>query len=348
MGTRGKSTLVAWLHEALVARGLDTYSKVTGEQPYSLYNGEVHPIRRTPPTMLYETDREIRRFDPTDAIVIENHGIREYTTRLVNDSYVDPTLVVLTNVRRDHLDTLGRDSFELTRALARAVPPGTPVVTAERNDVLAEYLRKELDRRDAPLTRVEPESVGPADELLALLEAALEASDVDPLTPPERADFHGQLEIDWIDLPGGRVHDASNVNDVESTEFVRQALQNGDDEVFQPLVYFRGDRPGRTDEFLDYLGWLAGAGHIEQVRCLGAHQGIVTRRLDLPVICHDEATERPGAVLDAALSDGWPVVLMGNTVPEFMVEMAAEIERRSGAGAALEPPVVQAVAPGDD
>ncbi|MFB6161089.1 MAG: hypothetical protein ABEJ61_07930 [Haloferacaceae archaeon] len=153
-GVRGKSSLTAWLHDAFVARGYDTYAKVTGERPHSLYNGHRHPIERTGPTKLYETAREIRRFDPRDVVVVENQGIREYTTRLVNEDYVDPTIVVVTNVRRDHLDTLGANEFEIARALARSVPAGTRVVTAERNEVLAAYLERELARRDATLTRV--------------------------------------------------------------------------------------------------------------------------------------------------------------------------------------------------
>ena len=112
-GTRGKSTAVAWLYEALAARGYDVYAKVTGEEPQSMYAGVSHPIERDGPVRLYETEREIRRFDPADAIVVENQGIREYTTRLVSADYVDPTIVVLTNVRRDHLHTLGRDLGDL-------------------------------------------------------------------------------------------------------------------------------------------------------------------------------------------------------------------------------------------
>lgn len=331
MGTRGKSTLVEWLHQALVERGLDTYAKVTGEQPYSLYNGQAHPIDRTEPTMLYETAREIRRFDPAEAIVVENHGIREYTSRLVNASYVDPTLVVLTNVRRDHLDTLGSDAFEVARAQARAVPAGTPVITAERNEVLAEYLRRELDRRDAPLTRVggsgdDPDN--PGDELVALLDATLEAYGLDPLDDRERRSFGDRLRVRWTVLPGGRVYDASNVNDVESTEVIRRLLQDDDAPVIQPLVYFREDRPGRTEQFIDYFDWLADRGHIEQVRCVGAHRQVAEHRLDVPVVFHDETVEPPVAVLDAALSDPWPLMLTGNAVPSFMVELAEEIDER--------------------
>jgi hypothetical protein len=335
-GTRGKSSLVTWLHEAFAARGYDTYAKVTGEQPHSLYNGRRYPIERTGPTMLYETERELRRFHPVDVLVVENQGIGEYTTRLVNEVYVDPTVVVLTNVRRDHLDTLGRDAFEIARALARAVPEGARVVTAERNAVLADYLERELARRGATLTRVvdgKENLVHPGEELVALLAVVLEMSGAPPLTDAERSAYRDRLAVEWTALPEGRVYDAANVNDVESTELVRRALQADRPEPIQPLVYFRADRPGRTATFVEYLNWLADRGLAEQVRIVGAHRNVVARRLRAPVVAHDERTESPQAVLDAALADGWPVVIMGNVVPEFVQGLTAEIDRRAAAAA---------------
>lgn len=329
-GTRGKSSMVTWLHEAFLARGYDTYAKVTGEDPHSLYNGTRHPIERSGPVKLYETAAELRRFEPVDVLVVENQGIREYTTRLVNEDYVDPTLVVLTNVRRDHLDTLGEGYLGIARSLARSVPPGSRVVTGERNPEVLAYLERELDRRDATLVRaVGPEvPLDPAAEQVALLEATLVLAGVTPLRPAERAAFADRFEMAWARVPGGRVFDAANVNDVESTELVRRALQGDTPEVFQPLVYFRADRPGRTATYVQYLNWLAEEGLIEQVRIVGAHRDVVTRRLRVPVVAHDERTESAAEVLDAALADGWPVVLMGNAVPPFAQALRQEVADR--------------------
>ncbi|MFC7225829.1 Mur ligase family protein [Salinirubellus salinus] len=329
-GTRGKSSMVTWLHEAFVARGYDTYAKVTGEEPHSLYNGTLHPIERSGPVKLYETAAELRRFVPVDVLVVENQGIREYTTRLVNEDYVEPTLVVLTNVRRDHLDTLGEGYLGIARSLARSVPPGVQVVTGERNPEVLAYLERELARRDATLVRaVGPEvPLDPAAEQVALLEAALVLAGVTPLTTAEREAFAGRFEMAWARVPGGRVFDAANVNDVESTELVRRALQGDTPEVFQPVVYLRADRPGRTATYVQYLNWLAEAGLVEQVRVVGAHRDVLTRRLRVPVVAHDERIESAAEVLDAALADGWPVVLMGNAVPPFAQALRREVATR--------------------
>lgn len=340
-GSRGKSTTVRWLHEVLVYRGYDTYSKVTGERPTSLYNDEVHPIERQGRTMLYETEREIRTYDPEDAIVVENQGIRGYTARLVNTRYVDSQVVVLTNVRRDHLDTLGRDYREIARALARGIPAGAHVVSGERNEVIHDYLERELARRDATITRAIPAGDGPITpgrELVTLVDAALDAIGEAPLGSARRRAYLEQLAVDWTRLPRGRVYYAANVNDVDSTEMVRRILQTESIEEIQPLVYFRRDRPGRTATFIEYLNWLAEHGLIRRVHVVGATPSAVQRRLTVQTIGHDETTERPGAVLDAALAEDRPVVVMGNAVPEFMRDLEAEIERRARA---IERPVIE-------
>jgi hypothetical protein len=332
IGSRGKSTTVRWLHEALVERGIDTYSKITGERPQSLYGGEIHPVEREGRTMLYENEREIRTYDPDDAIVIENQGIREYTTRLINARYVDSQVVVLTNVRRDHLDTFGQDYREIARAMARAVPAGAHVVSGERNETIHDYLKRELARRNATITQAIPsddEPVTPGRELVTLVDAVLAAIDEDPLRPAERRAYLAELAVEWTWLPEGRVYYAANVNDVDSTEMIRRALQDGAVEEIQPLVYFRRDRPGRTATFIEYLNWLADRGLITSVHVTGANPAAVERGLTIPVVTHDEASERPEDVLDAALAEDLPVVVMGNAVPEFMRDLEAEIERRA-------------------
>lgn len=331
MGTRGKSSVVRWLYQELGDRGFDTYAKITGEDPTSLYDGDEHRIDRSGPVTLYETEREIRTYDPDDAIVIENNGLRPYTTRLVNERYVDPTHVVLTNVRLDHLDTLGRDHREIAQAFARAVPPGAQVLSGEQNDELHDYLRAELDRRDATIWSPPVFDSGrsvPGRECVELVDALLDTIGR-PLDPERKSAMLDALEPEWTVLPSGRVYDATNVNDVDSTELVRKALQHDQMGPIQPFVYLRGDRPGRTASFIRYLDRLAERGQIEQVRTAGGYCENLVRVLDVPVVVHDREREAPRDILDAALGDPWPVMLMGNTNEGFVAEMQAEITNRA-------------------
>lgn len=333
MGTRGKSTLVRWLQRVLTDRDYDTYAKVTGDRPRSLYGGETHPIERTGQTTLYETEREIRRFDPDDGIIIENNGLREYTTRLVNTRYVDPSVVVLTNVRLDHLDTLGGDYRSIARALVRAIPDQTHVINGERNEEIRAYLERELAGTGVRLTHAEPAEdapavPSPATELGALLDEVLAALDEPPVSTTDRQALRDALRVEWTQIPDGRVYFAASANDVDSTEMIRRLLVAEDDDPILPLVSFRRDRPGRTATYLGYLNRLADRGSITRVHHLGAHADVTHRRLSVPVVTHDVSTADPGAVLNEALAEGPPVMVMGNAATEFVNDLQMEIDYR--------------------
>jgi hypothetical protein len=332
-GVRGKSSVANWLHEQFVSRGYDTYTKITGSDAQVRYNDTVSEIEREQQVRLYENERELARFDSIDVAIVENQGIRPYTTRLVNEQFVDPDLVFLTNVREDHLDTLGRDRTQIARSLTRAVPQGTSVVCAEQYKPLREYIQTELERRDAPVTFVDPpsgtESV-PGSECVYGLNDVLAAVGEPPVPTQEIQDRIDTLRPSWQQLPGGRVYNAAAVNDVQSTELVRQSLVEDRETVIEPVLNLRWDRRGRTVSFIRYLDDLYESGAVEQTHIVGDDQQLFETTASLPVVRHDTETESPAAVLDDAVASGRPVVLMGNTVTAFMEAMAREIESRAG------------------
>jgi len=150
--------------------------------------------------------------------------------------------VFLTNVREDHLDTLGRDRTQIARSLTRAVPQGTSVVCAEQYKPLREYIQTELERRDAPVTFVDPpsgtESV-PGSECVYGLNDVLAAVGEPPVPTQEIQDRIDTLRPSWQQLPGGRVYNAAAVNDVQSTELVRQSLVEDRETVIEPVLNLR-------------------------------------------------------------------------------------------------------------
>jgi hypothetical protein len=340
-GVRGKSTAVEWLQTALTARGHRTFGKVTGVEPTSMVDGFRFPVRRSEPVRLYENERELRRFAPVDAAVVENQGIRGYTTRLVNDQFVRPHLVFLTNVREDHLDTLGSTRQHIARELARAVPTGTPVVCGEQDPSLRDKLSMELDRRDAPVRFVDVPDAHcgvPAAEVVYGVDAVLQHLGERPLSDERIDTLLDAMRPEWRHLPEGRVFDAAAANDVQSTELLRNALVDPD-ETIQPIVRLRSDRRGRSASFLQYLNRLYDEGTVTRVRVLGSVPRAFVRRADFEAIVHDDVDGQasdaggemtdPVAVLDEALADGWPVVLMGNTVPGDVRAIRSAIVDRS-------------------
>lgn len=329
-GTRGKSGTTERIYDVLRSRGYDAYAKITGNHPLSLYDGEENPIDRGERVTLYENVDELRKYFPVDALVLENQGITDYTTRMMNERFGNPDVLVLTNVRQDHRDTLGGTRADIARAFARATPSGTHVVNGEQDPRLREYIERELEAVDATVSHVDvPERHQniPAAECIYALDHVLEAIDEEPLSNRQRESILDEFRVDWTHVLGGRVYNAADVNDVESTEMVRQALV--DDEQIQPFVYLRRDRRARTASFHDYLEDLFANGAIEQARVAGGHADLFADKASFPVISHDSESESALSVLEEMVADGWPVLIMGNTVAEFMRDIDDEIERHS-------------------
>lgn len=329
-GTRGKSAATRWLYEILYSREADVLAKITGNRPLVLYDGETHPIERSRRVTLYENESELRRFAPVDTLVMENQAIGEYTTRLVHERFADPDVVFLTNVRRDHLDRLGRDPLEIARAFGRTIPEDTTLVVGEQRDEILAVLEAEIAAEGISLRRVTvPERVRdvPGAETIYGLNEVLKAIGEPPLSEQRLAAYVDEMRVEWEQLPGGRVYNAASVNDVDSTEIIRQALETPENETIQPFVYLRADRRARTVSFINYLDGLYEADVFELARAVGPHAELFARHASFPVATHDE-TEPPAQVLDAALAPGWPVFIVGNTVAEFMRELDAEIESR--------------------
>jgi len=335
-GVRGKSTAVRWLYDIFHGRGYDTYAKVTGTNPRSIYNGVEHEIRRGPQVRLYENEREIRKYDPDDVAIIENQGIREYTTRLVNERFVEPDVVFLTNVREDHLGTLGNERITIARSLARAVPAGTHVVNGEQDPEIRTYLETQLARRDATVSHVEIPSRFrslPGIECIYGVNEVLGALGEPTLSPTQLRAMRNEMRVSWRTLSDGHIYNAADVNDIQSTELVRRALTQGEKTVIEPLVFLRPDRRGRTASFRHYLERLHEEGIIRQAHAVGADAPVLARRLSFQTWTYDSDAHEAADVLDEVLDAGRPVLLMGNTVNEFMDEMRAEIDTRAAAAA---------------
>jgi len=337
-GVRGKSTVVRWLNETLAERGYETYAKVTGNRPVSYHGLDGTSIERDGETRLYENAREFADYHPVDAAVVENQGIREYTTRLGNELF-DPHVVVLSNVRRDHQSTLGEDLDDIARVFTRVVPEDAVVVSGDRNDAINDYLRREFAKTGHEFRVAAPDpgaesafaDVFGARSAFAVSET-LDALGMDPLSPDAIADYVSDLHRSWgwrRLAGGGLVANGAMMNDVESTELLRQFLvERLDGETITPFVYTRRDRAGRTAAFVHYLDWLDANGLVTRVHAAGTQAALLARRVDADVVRHDES-EAAGDVLDATLDEGRPVYLMGNTVAAFMRAVSDELDERA-------------------
>jgi hypothetical protein len=335
-GTRGKSSTTRRLDDVFNRRGYDTLTKITGDHPTLIHNGEARPIERQGPrTTLYENISliadfapELDAYEPEDVAIFENQGITEYTTRLFNRRLARPDVIVLTNVRQDHTDTLGKTRTDIARAFARSVPAGTHVISGEQHPILHAYLEDEIERRGGTIEQVDipgrqegmlgAETIHSIDAVLEFLgESSLPTGEIDASL--------AAMQPSWMELEKGRIFDAAAVNDVESTEMVRQLLADGD--TITPFVYLRRDRRGRTASFASYIEGLFERGLIDEAHVAGANSRAFVENVDGPTHQYDRQTSADD-LIDALLASGRPAILMGNTVDEFMRDLQESLEDR--------------------
>ncbi len=346
VGIRGKSSTVRRISEVLTRRGYNTLAKVTGNRPHLIINGHVIPIERIGPNvMLYENIHGYQEFIPViesytpdqrqDVAIIENQAITEYTTRMVNEIFIRPDIIVITNVRQDHLSTLGKDKREIARSFARSVPEGCIVINCEQNIVLQDYMKEEIEKRGAKHIAVDVPPVHRgllgAETVHALNYVMKEVGSVE--VPFDELDSYIQsMQPRWTFIEGGMVFNAAEVNDVESTEMIRQQLA-GDGPVI-PLLYLRDERRGRSYSFVRYLNQLYEKGCINEIFMAGPNIDAFARNMVAPVRKFSDRDD-PSEVLDQLIDVGLPIILMGNTVNPFMREMELEISARVLVGGAM-------------
>jgi len=84
----------------------------------------------------------------------------------------------------------------------------------------------------------------PGSECVYGLNDVLAAVGEPPVPTQEIQDRIDTLRPSWQQLPGGRVYNAAAVNDVQSTELVRQSLVEDRETVIEPVLNLRWDRRG--------------------------------------------------------------------------------------------------------
>ena len=112
-GTRGKSSTTMMVAEMMRNLGRKTLAKVTGENPIIIAGGIVMPFYRFNDSVVldYELVPGINSFE-FDSLVFENQAISPYTMQYFH-KVIDPTHVLIPNIRLDHIESLGTGLIEI-------------------------------------------------------------------------------------------------------------------------------------------------------------------------------------------------------------------------------------------
>lgn len=133
-GTRGKSSLTRLIAAGLRAGGIKTLAKTTGSSPRIIYeDGSEEPIFRFSIANIREQMRVLTLASRrgAEAVVLECMAVQPELQWICEHRIIKSTLGVITNVRADHIETMGPTLDDVARALAGTIPVKGDLFTAE-------------------------------------------------------------------------------------------------------------------------------------------------------------------------------------------------------------------------
>lgn len=283
-GTRGKSTVSRLIEAGLRAGGLSVFCKTTGTDPITIdVNGVERPVLRRGKPNIKEQIRILRQAARQGAqvLVVECMAVQPELQFAAQHQILRGDIGVITNVRWDHTDVMGKSLEEIGTSLSNTVPRAGILFTAE-TDTLAP-LQARAEKLDTPVRCVRPDGSEPAfdfPENIALALAVCEYLGVDRETAlagmanyrrdPYALSVHTFGPSLWIN--------GFSINDIQSTCLVYERLKHRlglEGRQLIVLVNNRGDRGSRTEDMLQVCLRLAPS----QVWLMGAGKGYMRRKL---------------------------------------------------------------------
>ncbi|UCE08057.1 MAG: poly-gamma-glutamate synthase PgsB [bacterium] len=123
-GTRGKSSVVRMLASVLREDGRNLLAKTTGaEAKYILPDGDEIEVSRRRITTIIEQKRLLKKAAAlnADCIVAEIMSLQPENHYIETQQILKPNIVVITNVRLDHIDAMGGTKDEIASVLSLAI-----------------------------------------------------------------------------------------------------------------------------------------------------------------------------------------------------------------------------------
>lgn len=133
-GIRGKSTVTRLIDAGLRGCGYKVFSKTTGTIPMTIDVGnQAKPIKRLGPANVREQKKAMGWAvkQGAEALVVECMAVNPELQYVCEHRILNSNVVVVTNVRADHLDEMGPELKDIAYSLANTVPQNGTVVLGE-------------------------------------------------------------------------------------------------------------------------------------------------------------------------------------------------------------------------
>jgi poly-gamma-glutamate synthase PgsB/CapB len=276
-GTRGKSSVTRLISACLRESGMSVLAKTTGSRPCLIFpDGEEKEIQRFGNPSILEGKKVLRLAaeSKVHAVVMEMMSIRPESHYSESIQMIKPHILVVTNIRKDHLAEMGPSKEDIARCFASAIPRrGTVFIPAEEIYPVFEEKAKDAQARIFPVPRDKP-GMGeewrerlPAHEFTQNIGLAMAVAEF--LGIDQEKAYRGLLktQVDFGSLKIWKIDSgltsktwflvsAFAANDPESTKEVLNKLE--DKGLLKKrkkigLFNFRSDRGERTIQWLEAL-----------------------------------------------------------------------------------------------
>ncbi|MBI2417338.1 MAG: poly-gamma-glutamate synthase PgsB [Ignavibacteriales bacterium] len=288
-GTRGKSSVTAYLAAGIRANNIKTFAKITGIVPTIINElGKEEIIIRRGAARVHEQFTMIRLAakKAVTAIVLECMSLQpEY--QKIESQALQPSLYIITNIGDDHFEEMGKTRSERITAICGAIPTGGKVLTVQDENI--SEVKAIVQKKHATLHLCKlyvdaatlPDGIFPHNINLALTAIELmglntEKALAEILTnaqPFSKYLYRINTEKYKCNFVNGFA-----VNDTPSAEtFVKYWLK-----ILSPVhcltivLNTRADRPERT---ILFCNWLAAFHDIKKVIVTGTHSQAAIRLL---------------------------------------------------------------------
>lgn len=167
-GIRGKSTVSRLIDAGLRESNYKIFTKITGTAPriINTFNEELEIIRKGKANIREQI--EVLKWatkEGADIVILECMAVNPDFQKICENSILKANISVITNVREDHLDEMGKNLDEIAKALSNTIVKNGNLYTAEKKYFkyfekkakekntkifLADKLKKEYEEIDFP------------------------------------------------------------------------------------------------------------------------------------------------------------------------------------------------------
>lgn len=336
-GTRGKSSVCRLLASILREDGWKVLAKTTGsEARLILSDGEEVPVsRRGIPSILEQKKlMKIAKNVNTDCLVSEIMSIHPENHFVESQQILKPNIVIVTNVRRDHIDAMGKTEDEIASVLSLDIPEKARVYIPEKEN--RQIFQTAVHNREGELIRVQEGISSPLQQLAPELKKTEFFDNIDivytlakHLNIDQRAISDGirntKHDIGTFKIWKYCAQDTQKIcylvngfaaNDPESTMRLIAKTEEILPSASDKLTGFLSLRPDRGDRTVQWINALQDSMFdcFSRIYVTGVHSKIIKRKLKFVNILKNKPPEKMTNMIVTDLEDQSVIFGFGNLV----------------------------------